>query len=140
MIITKYFNDLKEYSLCHKTLLELLRFVNDFIEKEFKRDVVVTEIYRSEEEQLALCKKNEVEMYVTWHMLLPVQAIDIRTFNFTKVEINRLLQVIQDNWTCDKSGRPCALYHKSGNGAYHIHLQVCDETIHHNKPCDLCHL
>lgn len=126
MIITKNNSDLKEYSICHPVLLELLFYVDDFVYTNFGKNICVTEVYRTDEEQNKLYPDNLKK--VSLHMLTPVQAIDIRSWEFNEKEVEALNIAINDGWDFGFKNMQCCIFHKLKSGAYHFHIQACDAT------------
>ena len=134
MIVTKNFEDLVEYAQCHPKLLLLLEYVKKYFYKKFQRNVCVTEIGRTVEEQRIICKKNKIKYYISMHMLTPILAIDIRTINLTIEQIEGLVKNIKQNWQFNfTKTKHCCKYHRVKMDEYHLHLQVCDETEYIGK-------
>lgn len=128
MIITKHFEDLSEYSICHPMLLELLYYVDKWLHSiTINKHAIVTEIWRSTKEQAIYYPDNPQKKSL--HMTMPVRAIDLRTSHLDKKNIHNIITAINIYWRFAKSGNiTCCKYHKIANGVYHFHIRVSDET------------
>lgn len=116
--IESEYNELPVHNAKLKTLLDL---AVQFVQLEFGKDVVVTEIYRSPEEYKALYAADPTRIpksppHTAW------QAFDLRSSIYTADEIERLLQFFKC-FRFYKGMRSVALYHKIAGNAFHFHVQ-----------------
>lgn len=98
-------------------LVELERFVREGLGK----DVVLTSILRTKEENDALYTQTPVDKrpksqpHCTW------EAVDIRSAVYTDDEIKRILGFINGSYK-NKNGKPAALYHMINGNVPHFHI------------------
>lgn len=109
----------KEYKTLKKKnpeLYQIVKYVEFQALHRFKKNIVITEIYRTEKEQRRYYKKYFISPHQRW------LAVDIRTRNFTKEQIKTLVSKVNEMF--EKSSRyiPTAFYHNIGLG-HHIHIQ-----------------
>ena len=111
-----------EYPLLQKNNIKLFFILNDvatYVANKFKKDIVVTEIFRTEEENLAIYgyQKSNVHMY--W------RGVDLRSSTFTPEEIEDVVAYVNKKYPYDKKEtHKTALYHMVDNNSYHFHLQT----------------
>lgn len=97
----------------------LVSSLSAYCEQMFKKDVMLTEVFRTEEEQKALYSKSSQPPKNSPHMSWC--AVDIRSFDFTKEQIDKILDFCNkstDNWF-----KKTAIYHEIPGNVYHLHLQ-----------------
>jgi hypothetical protein len=87
---------------------------------EFRKEITITDIYRSEDEYKALYAYNLSAMptdrpHSSW------LACDLRSSDFTDAEIRKMLTFL--NMFTYVSGKPVSFYHAIPGNAYHFHVQ-----------------
>ena len=111
----------KEYSQLFKKNLELYQLVKrlDYVAfTMFNKNVVITEVYRTQKEQDRYYKGKPkfISPHQKW------LAVDIRSRNFTEEEIDILVNAINKTTNYYNTYIPTAFYHDMGLGP-HIHIQ-----------------
>lgn len=107
----------------NKPLYDLLFNLADWIKENIKKDIVVTAIYRSDDEQ-ATIYKNDYK-YKTKPFKSPHQfwdAFDLRDNTFTKDEIPKIVKFINDTYNATNRYKWTAMDHSVGLG-FHFHVQ-----------------
>lgn len=106
----------------NKRLKQLIMLTDQFSKLEFGKEIVVTEIYRTVEEQKELYKhtppdrRPKVSPHQLWH------SVDLRSWIYTDREIERLLEFL-NCFRYLEGQRKVAVYHKIRMGAAHFHVQ-----------------
>ena len=118
--------DLKERN---RPLLKLMFDVRDYCKKEFNKDIVLTHIYRKDEEQDDIYMNHidpeMVAKYLKRKFKSPHQffhAFDLRSFIFTDEEIIQLVDYLNDKYNEMNYYRFTAKCHNAGSGS-HFHIQ-----------------
>lgn len=106
-------------------LFKLLDTAAQFVELEFKKDIVLTEIYRSEEEYKALYAKAGAVPKSMPHAKW--QSADLRSSIYTPREIERLLAFF-NQFTFYGGQRKVAIYHAISGNVMHFHVQIGLDT------------
>ena len=108
----------EEFTVDNIELYQIVIFVKFETERLFKKDTVITEIYRTQEEQDKYYrnKKKFISPHQRW------LATDLRTFHLTKKEIKTLVNSINKRYNPINTYIPTAFYHDMGLGP-HIHIQ-----------------
>jgi len=107
-------------------LLKLLLDVRNYVKKEFNKDITITMIDRTEEEQDYLYKDNaryKRRKFRSPHQFL--HAIDLRSSDFTNIEIGLIEGYLNDKYKNVNYYRFTALYHSVGHGD-HLHIQLLE--------------
>lgn len=124
-----------ELAAAHESLRSLVAWADGFADDRFAKDLLVTSVARTPEEQRRLYAGVPVaEIPKSPHCTKPCRAADISVRNLTGPETDTLERSINGAWTYDarRPGMRCALVHKAGlSGALHLHLQVHDHTHFH---------
>lgn len=110
-----------EYSELYEKNNELFKIVekvNFITEALMGKSIVITEVYRTQEEQDRYYKgKNKfISPHQRW------LAVDIRSRNFTEKEVLAIVHAINKNVNSKNTYIPTAFYHDIGLGK-HIHMQ-----------------
>lgn len=120
--------ELKDLKKENKPLYDLLEDVAGFVKREFDKGLVVTMIYRTEEEQFNIyagTKRNGVlfedDPWVSPHQFY--HAVDLRSSVFTKEEIIKIEDYINFNYNIDNYYKWTAKDHNVGLGN-HFHIQL----------------
>lgn len=116
--IAKEFDDPK----LSDDLLSLLYILNAFCGLQFKKDITITDLFRTQEEQDNIYNDYESYKRKKWYSVHQFwRGADIRSRDFTKLEIDEILQFM--NLITYDSKHSTMLCHKVSGGAYHLHLQ-----------------
>lgn len=116
-----------EFVILRKENQPLARLLIDLyhhVDNVFEKDVIMTMIYRSQDEQDAIYKDNPKYEKKPWkspHQFY--QAVDIRSSNFTQDEIEKVEKYLNDKYNKLNYYSWTAKCHKVGEGAYHFHIQ-----------------
>lgn len=105
-------------------LYHLLYDVCDYCKHKFSKSVVITMIYRTQEEQDSIYKddpKYKVKKFKSPHQIW--SAVDIRSSTFETSEIEILVNYINNTYNKLNYYGWTAKNHQVGNGALHFHLQ-----------------
>lgn len=101
-------------------IVPVVQYVAESSIRLFGKQVVVTGIVRTQQEQIALCKELGVPYYDTVHTLK--RGVDIRSSIYTGDEIDILLETTNRQFEYGR-GKKVAICHDVGKGA-HLHLQA----------------
>jgi hypothetical protein len=102
-------------------LYKLIGIIGFFCEEELHKDITLTEVFRTQEEQKALYAQTPPERRPAFSPHMYWRAVDIRSFNFTQAEIARILALA--NCFRYVQGKPVALCHSVTGNAMHLHFQ-----------------
>lgn len=114
-------SEFQQLTIKNERLLRLITALEIFCENEFKKDICITSIYRTQEEHDALYAntplpdKPGTSPHCFW------EACDIRSSDFDIMQIDKMLKFL--NAFTFRHGRNTALYHKINGNAYHFHIQ-----------------
>lgn len=100
----------------HDLVIDLTQYVADML----KKDVVLTSIYRTAEEQAALYAVSLHKVLDSPHMHW--NAVDLRSTVYTEDEIRGIINYI-NAWYKNANGKPVVIYHVVPGNAYHFHIQ-----------------
>jgi hypothetical protein len=115
--IEKEFEELKNKNV---RLRRLLVCANEFCELEFNKSLVLTQIFRTPEEQKALYAQTANPPAASPHMIW--RGADIRSTVFTAREIERLLAFL-NTFSYQGGQRKVSIYHAIAGQALHFHVQ-----------------
>lgn len=109
----------------HPRLKKIMTMLSIFCEVEFAKDIVVTELLRTQAEQDRYYGKNPAYIKKPWNSVHQFgRGCDIRTINhFTPTEIKKIVAFLNIITYRKKSKVKTATYHNIGLGN-HIHIQV----------------
>lgn len=116
--------ELKDLKTVNEPLLMLLIDLYIWVFKKFNKDVVITMIYRTQEEQDSIYGNNIKYKQKPWRS--PHQfhhACDIRSIIFTDKEIAEIEDYLNNKYNKSNYYKWTAKNHKVGKGAYHFHIQ-----------------
>lgn len=105
----------------NKGLLDMLLDVASFCKEHYGKDIVITSIYRTPEENAALYiatppdKRPTHAPHTTW------QAFDLRSYTFEPEEIDAILAYTHQRYK-NTDQRTSAFCHCIIGGAYHFHF------------------
>lgn len=107
----------------NKSLYDLLFNLADWVKDNLKKDLVVTGIFRSNEEQANIYKndaKYKAKPFKSPHQFW--DAFDLRDSIFTKDEIPKVVKYLNDTYNKTNRYKWTAMDHSVGLG-YHFHVQ-----------------
>lgn len=105
-------------------LYDLILDVCQYVKSDICKDVVITMINRTQEEQDELYKDSE--KYKAKKFYSPHQfghAADLRSSIYSKEEIDKIVKYVNDKYNATNFYKPSALYHEVGNNGLHFHIQ-----------------
>lgn len=102
-------------------LCEIVIELDQFCVSTFGKDVMITSIYRSPEEQAELYKNSPVKVEKSPHNVW--EGIDIRSMDWTKEQKERMLKLLNQN-TVYGGRRRCAMVHAISGNVDHFHIQA----------------
>lgn len=108
----------------NEPLARLLIDLYHYVDGKYNKDVVMTMIYRSQDEQDAIYKDNpryEVKPWKSPHQFY--QACDIRSRTFSDDEIKDIEEYLNNKYNKSNYYKWTAKCHKVGDGAFHFHIQ-----------------
>lgn len=114
-----------EYSQLHESnnrLWQLIYTLSQFTELEFNKDVVLTCIYRTEEENNALYAETPPEKRPPTSPHCSWKAVDLRSTIYTDTEITRMLEFL-NCFRYQGGQRKVAIYHLINGNTWHMHIQ-----------------
>lgn len=101
-------------------MIKILQAVDQYVTTKYAKNLQVTEVYRSAEENKAIYGKPKKTAHTVW------AAVDVSSGEFDGDQIRDIVSFIRDNFDGTNSnpmrGHGSALYHSVGKG-YHIHIQ-----------------
>lgn len=117
-------NELNELPSKNPELFSVLVDISGFIEDQFKKDTIITMIFRTQAEQDEIYKddpKYKVRKFVSPHQLW--DAFDLRDSIFSQDEIKQIVDYLNGKYNATNDFAWTALDHKVGEGAWHFHVQ-----------------
>lgn len=115
-------NESEELLIQNPRLFELLHCLNIFVELEMGKTIMVTSIYRSQEEQDSLYKEVPLEKRPKRSPHQDWKAVDLRSKDFTDQEIKRIVAFC-NQFKYQNGTRVTALYHTIAGNVNHLHIQ-----------------
>jgi len=117
-------NELYQLRTKNRELLKIILDIRDFVSDNFNKNVTITMIYRTQEEQQDIYGINtrKKSPHQFW------QAVDLRSKTFTQSEIEKIVDYLNDtydkkNYYSKFTTRSTAVCHKVPGQAYHFHIQ-----------------
>lgn len=111
----------------NRKLYGMLLELNKFTNRRFKKPILITMIYRTQEEQDFLYKNNtryQKKKFISPHQLW--HSVDIRSHSFTASEIEEIEDWINDKYDNSNYYKWTAKFHTVGHGK-HLHLQFVEK-------------
>jgi len=120
-------NEIWELKKHNKPLLKVLLATRNFVKKNFGKDITLTMIYRTDDEQdnIYRGKSRRGRFYDVNPWKSPHQfyaAFDLRSRTFTSKEIDTLVSYLNDKYNKTNYFRFTAMCHDIGLGS-HFHVQ-----------------
>lgn len=113
----------KELTKRNLTLKALIEDLNIFVNREFKKSLTITMIFRTQSEQDYLYRNSEKykkkkfsSPHQYWH------AVDIRSRDFSESQIKQIECYINEKWNSKNYYKWTALNHEVSDGI-HFHIQ-----------------
>lgn len=116
-------SELETLKIKNKQLYDLLFNLADWIKDQFKKDLTITGIFRTDEEQAAIYKNDK--KYQKRPFQSPHQfwdAFDLRDSTFTKDEIPKIIKYLNDTYNPKNRYAVTSMDHSVGLG-WHFHVQ-----------------
>lgn len=102
-------------------LSKMVEIADQYAITEFNKELVITEVYRSEDEYKKLYALDLSKMPVH-RPHSRYEAVDLRSSVFTDQEIQKLLALFHV-FTVYGGNKPAAIYHQIAGGVMHFHIQ-----------------
>lgn len=121
-------DELKTLVTKNKSLYNLLFNTADWVKENFKKDLVVTGIFRTDAEQAEIYKndaKFKKKSFRSPHQLW--DAFDLRDSTFTKDEIKKIIDYLNTTYNPTNIYKWTAMDHSVGLG-FHFHVQHRSKT------------
>lgn len=93
-----------------------------WVSNNLQKDITLTHLYRTAEEQVALYAATEPAKRPTASPHQVWNAVDLRSSVYTPEEVAGIVAWVNKHYT-NPNGRVCALAHAIAGGAYHLHIQ-----------------
>lgn len=103
-------------------LYRLVKALNEFTELEFNKDILLTEVFRTQAEFDSLYTQTPIEQRPKTSPHLNWGAVDLRSSIYSDREIQRLLSFL-NVFTYFGGQRKVALYHTIAGNTMHFHIQ-----------------
>lgn len=107
----------------NEKLRELVIDLEETLRLMYGKDVVLTSVFRRQDEQDALYKDEEKKVAKSPHSYW--KAVDIRSRHLTQSEIDFVVSYLNTKYK-NANGKPVAIYHSLKSGAPHVHIQLLD--------------
>jgi hypothetical protein len=124
MLTFKTPREREEYAQLPQKCPKLFALVVDlahYVEEMLKKDVVLTSVYRTPDEEAELYKESEHKVihsaHFTWN------AVDLRSSIYTPDEIQGITNYLNSRYK-NIDGRPMVIYHRLTGNAFHFHIQL----------------
>lgn len=100
-------------------LYELIEDIAKYCKKEFDKMIMITMIYRTQEEQESIYGEGYTKKspHQFWH------GVDLRSRDFTEEEIKQLVDYINEKYNETNYYKFTAKCHEVGNHGMHFHIQ-----------------
>lgn len=123
MLVFKTPRERDEYNTLqttNKPLADLAEQFAFYVQQKLNKDVVVTDIFRSQEEHDRLYAFSPKKPLTSDHMFWG--ALDLRSSIYTQDEIDHLVEYLNTNYK-SKNNKPTARYHRIAGNTWHFHVQ-----------------
>lgn len=118
----------KKLKSTNSGLFDLIEQLISYVSSKYKKDVIITMIYRTQEEQdkiYANDEKYKQKKFKSPHQLW--HSVDIRSFIFTKREITELVDYINLNFNAKNWYKWTAKCHEVQGNGEHFHIQFLNK-------------
>lgn len=120
-------NEFEELQDKNYYLEDLINDVAQYCKKEFDKNITITMIYRTDEEQDNIYKDNEryqFKKFKSPHQFW--QAVDLRSRDFTEEEITQLVDYINKKYNVQNYYKWTAKNHEVNGHGEHFHIQYLE--------------
>ena len=121
--------ELAELLKLNKSLYDILFDLADYVKDSFKKELVVTGIFRTDQEQDEIYKndaKYKIKKFKSPHQ--NYTAFDLRDSTFIPDEIKNIVKYLNDKYNKTNTYTWTALDHSVGKG-YHFHVQFVHKKV-----------
>lgn len=105
-------------------LYDLILDLCEHVKSVYCKEVVITQIFRTQEEQDELYKDSEkykAKKFYSPHQFF--HSIDLRSSTFEKSEIDGIVKYLNDKYNDKNYYKPTSMYHEVSNHGLHFHIQ-----------------
>jgi hypothetical protein len=102
-------------------LLDLLIDLSEFCELMYKKNIVLTSVFRDETEQAELYKQSTHKVLKSAHGTY--EAVDLRSSTFTAHEIETICSYLNTKYK-NKNGKKVAIAHAIPGNVMHFHIAL----------------
>lgn len=116
--------ELVELENKNKLLFDLINNLSYWINSNFKKNTIITMIYRTKEQQDSLYSHSDKYKNKPWKS--PHQfwhALDLRSFIYTKDELKEIVNYLNNKYNSTNYYKFTAMVHEVGNNGIHFHIQ-----------------
>lgn len=113
----------------NKPLYDILFNLADWVKDKFKKELVITGIFRTDTEQAAIYKNDsryKVKPFKSPHQNWT--AFDLRDSTFDKPEIPQIVKYLNDTYNPTNVYKFTAMDHNIGSG-WHFHCQYLEKKV-----------
>lgn len=103
-------------------LVRLIETLAEFTSLEFKKGLVITSVFRTQDEHDQLYKHTAPEKKPKTSPHMVWQAVDLRSWVYSDREIERMLAFL-NTFSYQGGQRKVAIYHTVAGNAAHFHIQ-----------------
>lgn len=117
-------NELTELRTKNKELFDLIIGLYHYAELQFDKDVIMTMIHRTDEEQDEIYKDSErykKKKFKSPHQFY--QGIDIRNSIYSQEELDQIVKYLNDKYNDKNYYKWTTKVHVVGNRGMHFHIQ-----------------
>ena len=104
----------------NKLLRNIAMDIDSFCKNNFNQEIIITSIFRTEEEQTKIYGYPKPSVHMYW------RGLDFRSWVFTEEEIKKITEYVSSKYGYDKlrPEKKVAFRHKVKDGAEHFHVQT----------------
>lgn len=114
-------SEFKDLAMQNGRMIRLLHALEIFTQLEFKKDFMITSIYRTQKEHDELYKNTPPAQKPVNSPHMFYEAVDLRSSEFSTSEILRMVEFL-NNFTF-RNNKNVAMYHQVVGNAFHFHIQ-----------------
>lgn len=129
----------------HENLRRILHWIESYYWEHFHVEPLMTSSSRTREESIGFYAFKVInprtkklylpeEVRISVHETIPLRGSDLRSSILTEKKNRQLEKAINDEWIYDpkRLELKCCRLHKVGDNAFHLHIQVHNNTIRRN--------
>jgi uncharacterized protein YcbK (DUF882 family) len=102
-------------------LVELLIDLDQMITKDYGKNIVLTSVFRTPDEQAALYSQATRKVTNSAHSTN--EAVDLRSWTFTDAERDEIVAYLNNKYK-NANGKPVAMCHSIPGGTIHFHIAL----------------